>query len=93
MSMGSGMPTRTGATIGAKLAMIFCFSTWSGGISSSAESTSETESSRSKAAAFPRSSSSERALASPLNPERPVARTRFSQITDSVPSAWRFRRL
>jgi hypothetical protein len=54
------------------------------------ESTSETEGSFSKAACFWRSSSSDEAEESPLNPERPVpARMRRSHATDSVPLAWR----
>ena len=67
---------------------------WSSGIRSSAESTSETLASFEKASCFCRSSSSERALASAENPERPaVARMRRSQTTDSVFLDWRLRRL
>ena len=87
------MPTRTGATIGVISPMIPSFAGWSSGMSRSAESTSETEGSRSNAAAFRRSSARDAAVERALNPERPAARMRFSQTTDSVPRACRFSRL
>jgi len=93
-STGVARPMRTWATIGAKSRMIFCFSGWSSGMSRSAESTPETVGSRPKAACLRRSSSSESALASAVNPERPaIARIFRSQTTDSVPLAWRWSRL
>ncbi len=58
-STGLERPTRTGATSGAKLLMIAIFSACSSGITRSTESTSDTEGSRSKAACFRRSSSSD----------------------------------
>ena len=74
--------------------MIFSFCGWSSGISSSAESTSETLGNRARASRFWRSSSRELALASAATPERPAeARMRRSQATDSVPGAWRFNKL
>ena len=94
MSTGVARPTRIGATMGAKSRMILSFAGWSSGISRSAESTSETVRRRLRAACFWRSSSSESALASAVNAERPaVDRIRRSQTTDSVPWAWRFSKL
>ena len=88
MSTGCGRATRTGATIGAKSRMIFCFSGWSSGMRSSAESTSDTLPRARNACCLRRSSSRVEALDSAANPERPeVARIFFSHVTDSVPSA------
>ena len=93
-STGSGRLTRTGATMGAKSAMIFCFSGWSSGMSSRAESTSDTLGSWRKAWCLARSSSSVSALDMAAKPERPeVARIFFSHTTDSVPCACKLSRL
>ena len=74
--------------------MIFRFSACWSGISSSAESTSDTVLRRRNAACLIRSSSSVSALDSAAKPERPeVARIFFSHTTDSVPRAWRLSRL
>ena len=93
-SSGIGRLTRTGPTIGAKSAITLRFSGCWSGMSSSAESTSETVFSARKACCLRRSSSSVSAEESAAKPERPeVARIFFSHVTDSVPSAWRFSRL
>jgi hypothetical protein len=87
-------PTLTDETSGAKSSMILSFACCWSGMSRSTESTSDTVFSARNALYLARSSSSESAVASAVNPERPaVARMRFSQTTDSVPKACKFRRL
>ena len=93
-SSGVMGPRRTGATIGAKSAMTLRFSACWSGISSSAESISDTVFRRRNAACLALSSSSVSALDIAAKPERPeVARIFFSHTTDSVPRACRLSRL
>ena len=74
--------------------MIFRFAGWSSGRNSNTLSTAATDGSCSNAARFRRSSTSEVAEDNPATLARLcVAMIRRSHVTDSVPFAWRFRRL